>query len=98
MAEKVVDRTKNPITKSKALIESQACHQSYMGVRQREEKVTYPVISQRCQTLSYPLFGVPVADCDVECEDNEHAQENGPLDNDASLVIIIMNRVSLICS
>lgn len=55
------------------------------------------MISQRCQTLSYPLFGVPVADCDVKCEDDKHAQENGPLDNDASLVII-MNRISLECS
>lgn len=52
-----------------------------------EDSATYPVISQRCQTLSYPLFGVPVTDCDVESEDDEHAQENGPLDNDAGLVM-----------
>lgn len=57
---------------------------------------TYPVISQRCQTLSYPLFGVPVTDCDVESEDDEHAQENGPFDNDAGLVM--WTCVSLISS
>lgn len=45
------------------------------------------MVSQWRQTLSYPPFGVPVADCYVECEDDEHAEEDGPFDDDAGLEV-----------
>lgn len=44
------------------------------------------MVRQRRQTLSYSLFGMPVADCHVEREDDEHPEEDGPFDDDAGLV------------
>lgn len=46
---------------------------------------TYSVVCEGLKALAYPLLGVDVADCDVQCDEEHEAQEDGPLDDEALL-------------
>lgn len=49
--------------------------------------MTYPVVGQRCEALSYPPLGMEIADHYVCGDDDEEGEEDGPFDDDAGLDI-----------